>query len=132
MFNGTKTFHVVTYLPPPPKPCEGDPCGLNAICREQNGVGSCVCKPDYYGDPYTSCQPECLTNSECPLTKACMNTKCVNPCVGACSSVNAECYVVSHKAMCSCKQGFTGDPFDRCSPIPSKRNKTKLIINTET
>jgi hypothetical protein len=83
-------------------------------------VASCTCIPDYYGDPYIACHPECLTNGECSLTLACINNKCKNPCIGACSSINAECYVVNHKAMCTCRAGFTGDPFDRCVPTPSK------------
>ena len=112
--------YLVTYLPATTGPCEKRPCGQNAICKERNNAASCTCIPDYFGDPYVSCQPECLTNSECSLNTACINNKCKNPCIGACSPINAECYVASHKASCNCKHGFTGDPFNRCTPLPSK------------
>lgn len=67
-----------------PSPCANSPCGANAICKERNGVGSCACLPEYYGDPYTGCRPECVQNSECDQTKACVNNKCVDPCPGVC------------------------------------------------
>jgi len=36
-------------------PCEPSPCGINAICKEQNGAGSCSCLPEYFGNPYEGC-----------------------------------------------------------------------------
>lgn len=67
-----------------PSPCANSPCGANAICKERNGVGSCACSPEYFGDPYTGCRPECVQNSECDQTRACINNKCVDPCPGVC------------------------------------------------
>lgn len=67
-----------------PSPCANSPCGANAVCKERNGVGSCACLPEYYGDPYTGCRPECVQNSECDQTRACVNNKCVDPCPGVC------------------------------------------------
>ena len=84
-----------------------------------NDQAVCSCLPDYIGTPPT-CRPECTTNSECLFDKACVNRKCVDPCPGTCGS-NAECRVISHSPVCSCKSGFTGNAFTRCYPIPSSK-----------
>lgn len=90
------------------------------MCKERNGAGSCVCLPEYFGDPYTGCRPECVINSDCDRTKACLNNKCYDPCPGTCG-LNAECRVVNHAPSCTCIVGYTGDPLSACVPIqPSK------------
>jgi hypothetical protein len=101
----------------PIDPCNPSPCGSNAVCRNQNGVGSCACIPEYFGDPYVGCKPECTINSECPSDKACRSQKCRDPCPGTCAW-NAICRVVNHSPQCSCNPGYTGDPFTGCRPIP--------------
>lgn len=101
-------------------PCESNPCGPNAICKEQNGVGSCTCDPDYFGNPYEGCRPECITNSDCSSNLACINMKCRNPCPGTCGR-NAECNVINHNPICSCYKDYTGDPFRYCSFIETGR-----------
>lgn len=94
-------------------PCDPSPCGANAVCKERNGAGSCTCLPDYTGDPYEGCRPECVQNSDCAHTKACINNKCKDPCVGACG-INAQCQVYNHQPSCSCLYGYTGDPLTSC------------------
>lgn len=37
----------------------------------------------------------------------------MSPCEGSCGS-NAECVVISHKAVCHCRESYTGDPFNGC------------------
>lgn len=104
----------------PSLPCHPSPCGLNAICTERSGAGSCTCPPEFVGDPYVSCRPECVQNSDCPHSKACINNKCKNPCTGACG-LNAECQVFNHQPTCSCVTGYTGDPLNSCHiPIISE------------
>lgn len=100
-----------------PTPCQPSPCGPNAVCREQSGAGSCRCIEDYIGNPYEGCRPECVLNTDCPPNKACLRSKCQDPCPGTCGS-NADCQVVSHLASCTCRPGFTGDPFRSCFPTP--------------
>lgn len=100
-----------------PLPCDPSPCGANAICKERNGAGSCSCLPDYTGDPYQGCRPECVQNSDCVHTKACINNKCKDPCVGACG-INAQCQVINHQPSCSCLSGYTGDPLKSCHISP--------------
>lgn len=93
-------------------PCTPSPCGPNSQCREISGQAVCSCLADYIGNPPT-CRPECIINSDCNLNEACSNQKCRNPCVGTCG-VGANCQVINHKPICSCKSGLTGDPFTRC------------------
>lgn len=113
-------FSTVTF--PVPLPCDPSPCGANAICKERNGAGSCSCLPDYTGDPYQGCRPECVQNSDCVHTKACINNKCKDPCVGACG-INAQCQVINHQPSCSCLSGYTGDPLKSCHISPGKFTK---------
>lgn len=54
-----------------------------------------------------------MISADCPLDKACINTKCQDPCPGTCG-LNSRCQVVNHNPICSCSAGFTGDPFTRC------------------
>lgn len=105
-------------------PCTPSPCGANAVCREQNGAGSCTCLPEYFGDPYVGCRPECVMNSDCPRTRSCINSKCVDPCPGTCGG-NSECHVVNHAPTCTCIAGYIGNPFTACTPQPE--SKTYLI-----
>lgn len=97
-----------------PTPCLPSPCGSNAICTERNQAGSCSCLPEYIGNPYEGCRPECVLNSDCPSNRACVRSKCVDPCPGTCGT-NAECRVVSHIPTCSCFVSYTGDPYRYCS-----------------
>lgn len=101
----------------PLNPCTPSPCGMNAICKEYNGAGSCSCLPEYHGNPYEGCRPECVINSDCTPQKACIKNKCQNPCAGTCGQ-NAECYVTNHLPSCTCAPGFTGDPYKYCIPAP--------------
>lgn len=100
-----------------PRPCVPSPCGSNAICKEKNGAGSCACLPEYYGDPYSFCKPECMVNSDCDRSKACFNQKCTDPCPGVCGN-NAECHVVNHSPSCVCLPGFSGNPLTGCREPP--------------
>lgn len=109
----------------PLEPCSPSPCGANAICKERNGAGSCTCLPEYTGDPYAGCRPECVLNTDCDRAKACVRNKCVDPCPGTCG-LNAECRVVNHAPSCSCLPGYTGNPLSSCHLPPA----SKKILNT--
>lgn len=79
---------------------------------------------NYYGDPYVNCKPECIQNSDCPINKACLNMKCINPCASACG-LNSECYVVNHLPQCTCLPDYTGNPIKICRQII----QSKKILN---
>lgn len=98
-------------LPPRPAPCQPNPCGPNSECRPSaDDKPICSCQPGFFGSP---CRPECTINPDCPMTRACINYKCVDPCQGSCG-INAQCSVVAHNPVCRCPDGLTGDPFSRC------------------
>jgi hypothetical protein len=47
---------------------------------------------------------------------ACRNEKCVDPCDCA---ANADCEARNHRGICTCRPGYTGDPYyEGCRPIP--------------
>jgi len=112
----------------PKRPCQPSPCGSNAICRERNGAGSCSCQPQYFGDPYTGCRPECVLSSDCAKDRACINNRCSDPCPGTCG-INAQCRVINHVPSCSCLPGYTGDSLRSCSPIPAARKNLICLIS---
>ena len=98
-----------------------DPCGVNAECFPQRHIANCRCLSGYEGDPVQGCIPiGCRSDSECPVTQACQNRDCVNPCeTGNPCAQNADCLVHQHLAQCRCQIGFTGDPYRSCLPFPS-------------
>lgn len=98
--------------------CQPSPCGPNSRCQEVNKQAVCSCIPNYIGSP-PGCHPQCIISSECPSNKACLNQKCVDPCIDACGT-NTECRVINHSPICNCKPLYTGDPFTRCNPLPRK------------
>ena len=93
-------------------PCVPSPCGPNSQCQVINQASSCACLENYVGSP-PNCRAECTVNSDCPSTKACINQKCRDPCPGSCG-LQTECQVYQHAAICSCREGYTGNPFQSC------------------
>lgn len=89
----------------------------------------CTCLPEYQGDPYRECRPECVLNSDCPRDKACINQKCKDPCPGTCGQ-NAECNVFNHYPSCNCIEGYSGDPFVLCTKIESKFQENQIYKDT--
>lgn len=110
-----KTIGFICAVTEPPSidPCALSPCGANAICDN----GECRCLPEYIGNPYEACRPECILNSECARDKTCLKNKCKDPCPGICGQ-NAQCDVVNHIPVCSCPSGYVGDPFVSCRVQP--------------
>lgn len=107
-------------------PCQPSPCGPNSQCREVNHQAVCSCLPTYIGNP-PNCRPECVVNAECSYSLACINNKCKDPCSGTCGQ-NADCKVIQHSPICSCKNGFTGDPFVHCTHKPGKHFTSSLTL----
>eukprot|EP00095_Tigriopus_kingsejongensis_P012598 maker-scaffold642_size120736-snap-gene-0.27 protein:Tk12598 transcript:maker-scaffold642_size120736-snap-gene-0.27-mRNA-1 annotation:"GH13743" len=96
-------------------PCTSQACGVNAKCTVTTHVPVCACELDYVGDPYTVCQKAgCQSNSECPLSEACINRKCQDPCPFEECGRNADCSTNRHVPMCSCLTGYEGNPYEEC------------------
>lgn len=110
---------------PPVNPCIPSPCGPNSHCRLIENIPACSCAQNFVGRP-PNCRPECTINAECAANLACQNERCVDPCPGSCGS-NTECTVISHRPVCSCRSGHTGDPFSGCIVIPSKSEITNNL-----
>lgn len=117
--NENVTIYLVFVAMPPQRDdaCDPSPCGYNAKCND----GFCTCLPDYQGDAYTGCRPECVLNSDCSRDKACLRSKCIDPCPGTCAP-NAICEVLSHVPMCSCPNGMEGNAFVQCHRIQGNVN----------
>ncbi|XP_022241756.1 fibrillin-1-like [Limulus polyphemus] len=121
-------------------------CSRNTNCRPVVHRPLCTCKPGFTGQPYVSCQQVpvsrvqcdidkdcdsgkicedhqcivgCRKDSNCPTNKACINTKCENPCdfPDACG-LHATCVPSSHKPVCTCQVGYTGDANVICHLAP--------------
>lgn len=118
-FTQCTEYKETSKVHPTSDPCDPSPCGSNTNC--DNGV--CECIKNYFGDPYTGCRPECTMNTDCSPNKACLNNRCVDPCVNTCG-LNANCDVVNHIPACTCPPKHTGDPFSHCREIP-KEGKLK-------
>lgn len=103
--------------------CNPSPCGPNTDCNE----GKCTCLLEYKGDPYEGCRPECVLNTDCPLDKACLRNKCVDPCVGTCGQ-NALCNIYNHIPMCTCPIGMTGNAFLSCLPFRGKHKFDPYLV----
>ena len=113
--NISVVYHIsITIDTVKENPCSPSPCGPNSICREINGQPVCSCVAGFLGAPPT-CRPECIVSTDCPLSEACSNQKCVNPCPGSCG-FRALCNVVNHNPICNCPSDLTGDPFVQCIP----------------
>ena len=116
----------LSHSPGPPRPtekvdpCNPSPCGSNAICQRRGNAGACQCIPEYFGDPYVACRPECVVHSDCPSNKACQRNKCIDPCPGTCG-INARCRVMNHVATCTCIERYIGDPFTACKQKPLRK-----------
>lgn len=122
------TLLPATERTPPSDPCFPSPCGTNAECRERNGAGTCSCLPGFEGNPYEGCRRECEINRDCAPHLACQRGKCVDPCPGTCGT-GAVCAVVNHVPTCSCIEGYSGDPFYSCKPVPVTRKYPYLKIS---
>lgn len=125
-------FPFVAAEPKPFSPC--DNCGANTECV----TGTCRCLPEFRGDPYSGCRPECVINSDCLRSQACLRNKCVDPCIGTCG-FNALCSVVNHVPICTCPSNMTGNAFVSCFqilgnfPNVSRKNyNLPLLLSTST
>ncbi len=106
---------TISGCEPEPDPCNPNPCGPGASCTPNGRSFQCECLAGYFGDPNRGgCQKgECEFDDQCSSQLACFDFYCRDPCVDACGA-EALCEVRSHRPICSCPQGYNGDPLTYC------------------
>lgn len=132
---------IVIKEVPKTDPCYPTPCAHNTVCKTVRGTAVCECIPGFLGNPVgEGCRPECTLSSDCSKNKACVNSKCVDPCPGVCG-FGAQCQTVNHNPICSCPSAMVGNPFvechppvakepdDPCNPSPCRSNGICEVIN---
>ncbi|KAE8745541.1 hypothetical protein FOCC_FOCC007730, partial [Frankliniella occidentalis] len=103
-------------------PCvASSPCATNADCVPVNHRAQCRCPAPLVGDPLVNCYalsaaaPECESDSACPSDRACINQRCQEPCaVTNPCGVAADCRTFDHRPICSCPDGWGGNPQIQC------------------
>lgn len=110
-------------------PCLPSPCGPNAVCRIEGTYAVCECSPEYQGNPYEGCRPECVVSSDCAMSRACIRNKCRDPCPGTCG-LSAICTVSNHIPICTCPEGYEGNAFTICTPVTKPPRKYSVFIFT--
>ncbi|XP_064094899.1 uncharacterized protein LOC135207217 [Macrobrachium nipponense] len=105
--------------------CNPNPCGTQADCTpgfdsSGNDRPVCTCPVGYIGNPLIACERgECQDHNQCRDQEACYAYTCQNPCytdVGSVCGENANCNVKNHQPVCSCPQGYDGNPLTECRP----------------
>jgi len=143
----SRDLPVVRSNPPalPFDPCSLGQCASNADCRSDGDRAICSCPHGYRGAPdaLTHCEKlECISHRDCNDNEVCESTRCVDPCSpNIHCGANARCEARNHAPVCSCPEGYRGDPIspagctrlsarDYCEPTPCGRN-TNCKFNGE-
>jgi len=124
-----------------PDPCNPDPCGAGAECTPRGRQAECRCPAGFKGDPYAFCKRgECEYDNECSSSLACFDYNCRDPCIGTCGQ-NANCEVRNHRPVCSCPDGFKGDPLSACerrivvggrqTQVPRSEPRNAIVIGQQ-
>lgn len=110
--------------------CQEDTCAETAICEAQAHQPICRCPPGSEGNPYQECvsgktplpRPECKMDIDCPSQYACIEQRCLNPCLenNVCTA-DQECRVLDtlplRTIMCQCPPDTIADLSGRCKAI---------------
>lgn len=101
-----------------------NPCDDSSLCKVIDSLPLrtmlCVCPDGQVKTSDGTCKvlppikAECEAHEACPSEKACVNGLCKEACQ---CGINADCEIVEHHAVCSCKPGFEGDPEIQCYEI---------------
>ena len=73
-----------------------------------------ACAKHEYVNIFSAPKPECTSDPECPIHLACIQEKCQDPCFTAKCGINADCKASNHRAVCVCRVGYVGDPYNIC------------------
>ncbi|XP_046660566.1 pulmonary surfactant-associated protein D-like [Homalodisca vitripennis] len=71
---------------------------------------------------------DCNNNNDCNKVLTCIDQKCKYPCPGPCQG-NTTCEVHDHVPYCTCKPGFSGNPFTGCQEQAPTPQSCSLLTN---
>ena len=92
--------------------------GQGILTNNASNVGSEGLRPHTFPMLYVLLiLDDCVKNSDCPLSLACFDHECVDPCQRIRCGQRAECKVENHFAYCVCPPGFQGNPVVSCSEV---------------
>lgn len=109
-------------------PChELHPCTQPARCQvtPTSPVRTmiCICPEGYISSGSGTCKPiesvrviGCIADSDCAPEKSCVNNLCKDVCTNKCGP-NAICRIKGHKPVCTCEQGYDGNPEIGCTKV---------------
>lgn len=93
---------------------------IDGTCR-QTCYKNNTCPSSFYCDKNKMCTKsiKCLNDEDCETDELCSETKngiseCIKLCHNQPCGRNAFCVGLAHKPICSCKEGFFGDPLKGC------------------
>ena len=109
-------------------PCDPDPCGPNTNNHNNGIFCACTCKPNYFGNPKGGCKRECEANTDCPIDKECKNFRCKDACIRSKCAYNALCTATDHKAICTCPDESTGNPYEECIAITTSKTQKDFAV----
>jgi len=116
-------------------------CGINSVCRLVLERPVCGCPEGTTGDPSVRCEgmedqmmnnnvnksgggnmEMCSRHTECKESEICVRGQCSDPCrstmdAGGMCGENSKCVVLQHTPLCGCQDGFSGNPYQRCTRI---------------
>lgn len=107
-------------------PCvELSPCHSSAHCSIVDTIPVrtmiCTCPEGWVPDQNGECHavivpmpPGCTSDSDCPSHESCINRLCRNPCN---CGPHSACLVQNHRPICSCEEGFEGNPNIACYAV---------------
>ena len=78
-------------------------CGINAQCRVDNRQATCLCLPNFTGNPKVKCDE--------PKAVSCQRNTC---------GMNSYCTETANGPECKCQTGCIGDPIQGCTCEGSK------------
>jgi len=98
-------------------PCSTS-CGVDAECDVRNHVTVCRCPTGFTGDPFTSCV---LASSQALVGRQSQDFCNPTPC-----GINSKCRMENGRAVCSCQDGYFGNPIDGCKHECESDNECSL------
>ena len=84
-------------------------CGVDAKCEVRNHVTTCQCPPGFIGDPFTSCT---LASNSLSAGSRQSGGGFQDYCNPTPCGANTRCRVENSRAVCSCLDGWMGNPID--------------------